>query len=987
MTRRPRAKQLAHEDANMDQDSPREQPALAVVGASAGGLEAVSILVSALPADFPAAVVIAQHIGSRSTSHLPEILARRSLLPVHLISHGQLLQPGHIYVAPSGSNIGIMHNQLTLSAQGGTHPTPSVDDLFNAAAEAYGDNVIGVILSGTGSDGAEGARAIKAAGGAIVVQNPRTAQYPSMPQSVDTGIVDLTCNIEEMGQALASLVAGVRFESNAHDPQTLQVLLADVRTHSGMDFAGYKTPTILRRLHRRMAITGCPTLESYADYLREHTDEYHLLAASFLIKVTEFLRDAELFEWLREHVLPELIATAAKTSGSLRIWSAGCATGEEAYSLAIIVSEALRRVPQELDVRIFATDVDADAIAFARRGSYSRASVAHLDPALISRYFDPALISRYFDPALDRYTVKKNLRALTIFGEHDLTRRAAFPRIDLILCRNVLMYFSPDWQKRLLQVLAFSLRDGGFLVLGKAETAAPAAEFFEPTSPLLKIFARRGGRVTFPLGMPAPPSSASSSRRATSIGAGDLNRRQARSDRMASELARWRSLVGGLPVGIATVDQRYGLLSINRAARRLFGIHGNAIGDDLLHRVANLSPTLRAGIDAAFKGRPSAMVIELASELKTAPARVLQIRCELLPKAADELAGTVTLAVTDVTELADERLKRLQEAYDKLELANEHLTDRNAELGAAAEELTFKLEESQVSTEEVETLNEEIQASNEELETLNEELQSANEELNTVNQDLHVRDDELQAMTTSLQAQRGLQDEFLAMASHELRTPVATLSLGITQLMRQTGQEPTRTLSSPEVVTSMGRLQRQTQRLNVLVGDLIDAARLQSGKIQLDLQPIDIRIVVMEAVAAAKAMIADPVIHFEIDSALANPAMVNGDAVRLDQVMMNLLLNAAAHAPDSDRVNVLLRPADGEVEIQVQDFGKGIPQNSLDKVFERFYQGSGRTESRVGLGLGLYISKGIVDAHGGSIEVASVEGEGATFAVRLPLLP
>src|SRR5579859_6067899 len=486
-----------------EQVEPRHLYSLVVIGASAGGIEALSTVFGSLPRDFPVPIVVAQHLDPRHASHLADILSRRGAMPVRTVTDHEALEPGVAYVVPANRHVEVSDGHLHLRADTLLRPTPSINLLLSSAAQAYGERLIAVILTGTGSDGASGAHEVKAAGGTVVIENPETAAYPGMPASLAPTTVDMVADLARIGPLLQELLSGAEVialpgESDAAREledaasareQSLQTVLAQVRERNGIDFSNYKRPTILRRLQRRMIATSASSLPEYARYLARHPDEYQRLTASFLIKVTGFFRDMEFFDALREHVLPDLIARARARDKTLRFWSAGCATGEEAYSLAILVAEALGEELGEFQVQIFATDLDEEAIAFARHGIYPGAALASLPEALIARYFIK----------LDgNYEVTKHLRGLIIFGQHDLGQRAPFPRIDLVLCRNVLIYFTPELQERALRLFAFALRDGAYLALGKAETTRPLEAHFEPLDGHLKLYRRQGERVLGP---------------------------------------------------------------------------------------------------------------------------------------------------------------------------------------------------------------------------------------------------------------------------------------------------------------------------------------------------------------------------------------------------------------------------------------------------------------------------------------------------------
>src|SRR5215212_9031115 len=406
---------------------------LVVVGSSAGGVDALLTFVATLPSDFRAPSVVAQHLDPGRQSHLGESLCNRSMLPVRTVSGDQPLEPGIVYVIAADRDVEISDHALTVTAQTGPSPSPrpSVDRLLATAARTFADELVAVILTGTGSDGATGAQAVKAHGGTVIVQNPDTATYPGMPLAVPSSAIDIVADLEAIGPLLGDLISGAYSIAASSEHGDLDKFLDRVRERTGLDFSAYKRATIVRRLQRRMAAAGAASLPDYRRYMERHPEELQRLVASFLIKVTEFFRDPELFNYLRDRVLPELISEA-RERGELRIWSAGCATGEEAYTVAMLISDLIDEDADELHIRIFATDIASDALEFARRGVYTQAALQGLSPDLIERHFT----------AVDgAFEVRKRVRTLVVFGEHDLANRAPFPRIDLVPCRNVLIYF------------------------------------------------------------------------------------------------------------------------------------------------------------------------------------------------------------------------------------------------------------------------------------------------------------------------------------------------------------------------------------------------------------------------------------------------------------------------------------------------------------------------------------------------------------------
>jgi two-component system, chemotaxis family, CheB/CheR fusion protein len=727
---------------------------LVVVGSSAGGIGALSGLVSSLPDDFDAPIVVAQHLDPKRESHLQEILARKSPLPVKSVAEHEPLQAGVIFVVPANRHVNVTDAEIELSSESiSGQPMPSINLLMETAAGVFGENLIAIVLSGTGTDGTEGARTVSQAGGTVIIQDPETAEFGEMPRSLAPSTVDIVSSLERIGPVLKNLISGIAVaeEISENKGRDLEWFLEELHRNRGVDFRSYKRPTILRRLNRRMAATHCESLDEYSRYVEEHPEEYSQLIGTFLIKVTEFFRDPELFDYLKEEVLPELIEEAHQGEKQLRIWSAGSATGEEAYSLAILLSEVLGQEAGLFDVRIFATDIDEDAVRFARRGIYPPSALGGLSEEQIRRYFIEEDGS---------YQVKKQIRGMIVFGEHDLAQRSPFPQIDLVVSRNVLIYFSNELQRRALQLFAYSLRDGGYLVMGKAESASLLADLFTPVDRHNKVYRRHGQRFLLPPILPTSPKPRARLGRGSRDQGAPMG--QAETQQLPSAALRdpGEDLLNQLPVGIAVVTRDYAIEAINVAARQMLSIPSVGVGQDFLHAMQEAPyAEVRRNIDEAFREGRITQADEFAvEETATGEPRYLRLTCH--PRRTEtegQRVRHVLVAVEDVT--AEVRMRRLVEKNLRLEEANRELGQLNEELQAAHEESLVSTEEAQASAEEVETLNEELQATNEELETLNEELQATVEELNTTNDDLQARATELQDLAQSREEERRLTEE------------------------------------------------------------------------------------------------------------------------------------------------------------------------------------------------------------------------------------
>jgi two-component system CheB/CheR fusion protein len=1067
---------------------------LVVIGSSAGGIEALSRVVAGLPADFPAPIVIAQHLDPRRPSHLAEILARHATLPIKVVEEEAPLEDGVIFVVPSNRLVEIVDGKLRLRPAKRGSVAPSVDLLLETAAKTFGPGLTAVILTGTGSDGSAGAWHVKEAGGTVVIENPATAAFPSMPGSISPSLVDATADLDSVGQVLRDLLATGGTLPEGRDRDEFGALLERIRDRGGIDFSSYKPATIVRRLQSRMSATSQPTLADYARYLEGNPKEYAQLTASMLIKVTEFFRDPKVFAYLRDRTLPALIDEARSDGRELRVWSAGCSSGEEAYSLAISIAEALGGQPESFDVRVFATDIDSAAIAFARRGIYPPGALKNVPAPILARYFTKS------DGA---YEAIKPLRAMMTFGEHDLGARVPFPRIDLVLCRNVLIYFTPAMQRVALETFAFSLRDDGRLVLGPSETVAALPESYAEEQARLRIYRRLPGEQTVPLALPKITGT-----RIDRVIPLERAIRSTRRElqRVADSSASAEQLVLQLGVGIVVVDTGYDIVRINTAARRLLGIHGTAFEQDFIHLAEALpSSALRVAIDAALNDQSTAATHEVEVEdVSNDGARFVRVIVHPNRGPTGVVAGAI-IELTDVSQVETDRathsraLGRIEKAAavnSRLLHANDELTAVVAELRTANQAMLHSSEEAQASSEELETLNEEFQASNEELETLNEELTASVEELRIANDDLASRTEELRLQAVALAAEKRNTEEerdrlrsvlaslgdavlavdrdgrtvatnvaydrlfgrpeadfqpedlagiplppddwpqqraargerfrmqfavaggdgtrrwfeavaeplkaedrtwggvlairdlsehalrlslerLMAAAAHELKTPTAAIHNYIQLVDRYLGA------GNPEKAgTYASRALAQTRRLGALIERLLDVSRIQSGQLELLLETVDVVAAARGTVEVAEVLPNAPPIRFSAPNGLVH---VRADPSRLEQVFLNILANAIEHAPGSATIDVAVRRSGRRVEIEVRDYGEGIPADGLSTIFEA-YTRHGHSQGAAGLGLGLFVAREIVTAHGGEITATSRAGEGTTLTVRLPLV-
>jgi two-component system CheB/CheR fusion protein len=1068
---------------------------LVVIGSSAGGIEALSRVVASLPADFTVPVVIAQHLDPRRPSHLNEILSRHTSLPVRVVTGSTPLEDGVIFVVPANRHVEIVdHDIRTRPARPGKI-APSVDRLLETAAAAFGSGLVAVILTGTGSDGSAGVWHVKHAGGSVVVEDPATALFPSMPRSIPPSLVDATVDLDEIGRVLHDLLATGTETPTGAEGIAFAALLDRVRERSGIDFTTYKPATIVRRLRGRMSATGHASIAAYGRQLEEDPEEYARLVNSLLIKVTEFFRNPKVFEVLREKTLPALIEESRRLDRQLRVWSAGCSTGEEAYSLAITVLEALGDQGDHLDIRVLATDIDSDAIAFARRGLYPTSALKSV-PAPIR--------TKYFNAADGGFEVAKAIRSLMIFGEHDLGSRTPFPRIDLLLCRNVFIYFDPSMQRSALETFGLSLRPEGRLVLGLSETVSALPAAFAEDDARLRIYRRLPVTVTAPVTRQRP--SRPILERDVPL---DAAIRSTRRDLQfaADSTAAAEALLLDIGLGVVVVDTRYDIVRINTAARRMLGIHGLAFDRDFIHLAESIpSSAMRTAIDDALTGKVTTTVhqIEPVDVAGEGPSFL-----EVTVRPDEGLVGMIQGAVIELSDTtaierdrqaaanAKRRLDRAVAVNRRLLATNEELTELVAHLRLANQTMLKASEDAQSAREEVETLNEEFQATNEELETLNEELSSSVEELRVANDGLASSTEELRSQAIVLEEQKVQQEEerkrlqwilgslsdavvavdhtgrtvisnqayedlfggarasvkpedlaglplprgewpqqraargerfrmefaisdpdgtrrwfeavteplkiqdrmwggvvairdvsertmrmslerLMAAAGHELKTPTAAIHNFLQLLERHLADGDV-----AKATTDVTRALAQTRRLATLVERLLDVSRIKSGQLQLHLEVIDLTAVVRSAVDVVGVLPKAPPIRV---SAPAARISVRADPGRLEQVFLNLLANAMEHAPGSATIDVAIRTNVKRASVVVRDHGPGVSEEDIPTMFES-YGRLGHARRAPGLGLGLYVAREIVTAHGGEIDVASQIGKGTVVTVRLPIAP
>ncbi|MFM7344526.1 MAG: chemotaxis protein CheB, partial [Tagaea sp.] len=477
---------MASPDPEPTEEQPRRPRALAAIGASAGGLEALRALVANLPEDSGFAFVVAQHLAPQHASMLTALLARESRIAIEEARDGVELARDTIYITPPNRDVVVRAGRVVLQPPHTDRgPKPSVNLLFESLARERGREAIAIVLSGTGSDGSTGVRAIKAADGVAIAQDEATAKYNGMPQAaIETGLVDAILPPDRIGAQLKQIFEAPRKFKPAPPPPeaigAIDTIFALLNERHGIDLKNYKTGTVGRRVESRVAANRLNDAEEYLELVRRDPGELDRLANAIMISVTSFFRDPEAFDALGDALDTYLAADEGK--GPLRVWVPGCATGEEAYSIAIACVEAMERARIRRKVQIFGTDLDEDAIGRGRRGVYSYDALAGVDAEIVRKHFDDLG---------DSYQVTKDVRERLVFAKHDLLRHPPFLRIDLISCRNLLIYFKPEINAQVISVFHRALKPGGLMLLGKSETLGPNSEMFDAIDRRAKLFRRR----------------------------------------------------------------------------------------------------------------------------------------------------------------------------------------------------------------------------------------------------------------------------------------------------------------------------------------------------------------------------------------------------------------------------------------------------------------------------------------------------------------
>lgn len=742
------------------------------IGASAGGLKALMTFFEQMPSDCGMAFVVIMHLSPKHESNADKILQNATRMPVLQVSQPVPIEQNHVYVIPPAMDLSMNDGYLRpMKPTRERGPQVAIDLFFRALADVHHSHAVGIVLSGTGADGSVGLSRIKEQGGITLAQSAEDAEYDSMPLSaIETGLVDIVLPVAEMPQRLVELALNLKaliahqqpipspgeseqagdtqgeFErAQAHtqsnpNERALQAILASLRNRTGHDFRHYKLATVLRRIERRMQVNALRDMPSYARYLQDRPEETPALLADMLIGVTNFFRDREAFEALERDIIPALFERKADSEDkSLRIWSAACSSGEEAYSLAMLFSDQahISGPSAEVHLQVFATDIDDRSLETARTGVYPEAIVTDVAPARLRQYFIKEQ---------NHYRMQKELRERILFARHNILRDPPFSRLDLISCRNLMIYLDRDIQVEVLRMFHFALNAGGYLFLGSSETADACSQLFEPVDKKNRIYRAKnvGSNLRRAPAGPFQPITA------TPLNVAPRNEPPRRNRKFSFADVHQRALEQYAPPSVI-VNHDAEIVHMSDRAGNFLRYVG---GEPSLNLTTLVHPQLRLELRTAlYQATHTGKSIEARRVRLEHDGRHYYVNMVVRPFRDNEAGGQYMLVIFDeVEDTMDSNTLTNADTKDSV------LTQLEAELHQTKEQLQVTMEHSETSTEELRASNEELQAINEELrsateelETSKEELQSINEELTTVNYELKTKVDETSKINDDLQ--------------------------------------------------------------------------------------------------------------------------------------------------------------------------------------------------------------------------------------------
>jgi PAS domain S-box-containing protein len=947
-------------DAQGGDESDRAPCPIVGIGASAGGLDAFQAFVSHMPADTGMAFVLVQHLDPRHDTLMPELLSRHTAMPVLLVSEDTPIRRDRVYVIPPNATVTIDECVLRVSPRERTRGRRMpIDSFFRSLAADQGDDAVGIVLSGTGADGALGLRALREHGAMTMVQVPSSARYDSMPRSaILTGMVDHVVPVEEMPFRLMEHLRNLRELRKGGGPEGLRLeveenlsrICAVLRRHTGHDFSRYKQSTLVRRVRRRMAEMRTDSAAVYLGLLAEDPQEIDNLFHDLLIGVTHFFRDPEAFAALESSVVPKLFAGKG-IDDQVRVWVPGCSTGEEAWSLAMLLLEHAGRLDQPPYIQIFATDIDTQALETARQGWYGEQ---------IAEQVGPERLARFFARHGNLYQVAKEVREICLFSAHNLVTDPPFSRLDLISCRNLLIYLEPSLQKKLIPLCHYALRPGGFLFLGPSENVASYPELFRAVDQRLRIFQAKDAILRPPVSFPLAERSRLAAGRGQVREPDEPPSGQVAIQHLESELHSTRDDLHAALEELESSNEE--LLSLNEelhSANEELQVSQEelqSVNEELETINAELKKKIEALEQAEQHRSRLAAIVESSHDAiigKTLDGTVTSWNAgaeRLYGYTAEEAVGS------SITFLAPpERIGELGPIFERLRRGQRVEPFETVRLRKDGTPLDILLVVSPVF-----------------------DAGGRIVEASAIAHDIT----EQKRTEEALHEAARRKDEFLAMLGHELRNPLAPIR-NCLLILEQPGATPEQTERARRT------LERQVQHLTRLVDDLLDISRISQGKIFLRTGRLDLVALVSTAVEDHRAAAADAGQTLGLDLP-DRPLWVNGDPTRLAQCVGNVLHNAVKFTEPGGRIEVSVRAEEGQTGqavVSVRDTGLGMDPETMERLFEPFSQAdSGIDRSRGGLGLGLALVKRLIELHGGTVAAHSEGlGRGTRVELRIPL--
>ncbi|HKJ05189.1 MAG TPA: chemotaxis protein CheB [Geopsychrobacteraceae bacterium] len=715
------------------------------IGSSAGGLEALELFLGNVPPKNGMAFVIVQHLDPHHKGMMVELLQRMTDIPVVEIKDRMNVKAEHVYLIPPNKDLSILNGRLQLLEPSAPHGLRlPIDFFFHALAADQQNLCCAVILSGMGSDGVQGLRTIKEKSGGIFVQEPDSAKFDGMPRSaVDSGLADAVAAAEDLPAKIIAYLQSTRQISTPVDVDLggkeqsgLEKVIALLRTQTGHDFSFYKKNTMYRRIERRMGLHHLPRIDDYVRYLRENHQEATLLFKELLIGVTSFFRDPQVWEQLKQDVMPDMLA-ARPDGGVLRAWVPGCSTGEEAYSLAILFREVLYQLKPAVNysLQIFATDLDKEAIDKARTGSYPANILADISEERMQRFFVQDELG---------YRVKQEIREMVVFASQNLIMDPPFTKLDLLSCRNLLIYLQADLQKKVMRLFHYSLNPGGILLLGSSESVGQTNELFAPLSGKTRLYRRQNNSRRVDLdGFTVPYT------RSSSV--------QERGDQPHSPAPNLQTLTDTLllrhytPAAVLTTDKGDILYITGKTGHYLEPAVGKANLNLFAMAREGLNSLLLEAFHKALRQKEIVTLKEVRMDLN-GETQLVDVSVQPVTEPV-ALQGMVLIVFTNMAKPPAVNISgnsKPENTDNRLAALSLELKQSHQELRTTREEMQSSQEELRSANEELQSTNEELQSTNEELTTSKEEMQSMNEELQTVNQELQAKVDELSLASDDL---------------------------------------------------------------------------------------------------------------------------------------------------------------------------------------------------------------------------------------------